>query len=104
MKRNKVFIMNKDIPVAELRDDNCFHRINKEVEAPIDLFGWRGNEEEVINEQMFQEWMKSRTFPPERCGYEELLEEMGLDRYDALSQAIITKGVMAQDSFWVKGI
>lgn len=104
MKRDKVFIMNKDIPVAELRDDNCFHRINKDVEAPIDLFGWIGNEEEVINEQMFQEWMKSRTFPPERCGSEELLGEMGLDRYNALRQAIITKGVMAQDNFWVKGI
>ena len=104
MKRNKVFIMNKDIPVAELRDDNCFHRINKDIEAPIDLFGWEGNEREVVDESLFQNWMKSRTFPPERCGCKELLEEMGLDRYDALSQAIITKGVMAQDSFWIKGI
>lgn len=30
--------MNNDTPVAELRDDNCFHRINKDVEAPIALF------------------------------------------------------------------
>ena len=104
MERNKVYIMNKDIPVAELRDDNCFHRINKEVEAPIDLFGWAENEKEVVDENLFQEWMKSRTFPQERCGCKELLEEMGLDRYEALRQAIITKGAMAQDSFWVKGI
>lgn len=104
MERNKVYIMNGDIPVAELREDNCFHRINKDIEAPIDLFGWGGNEDDKITEESFQRWLKTRTFPIERCGCRELLDKMRLDRYDELTQAIITKGVMAQDNFWVKGI
>ncbi len=104
MERNKVYIMNGDIPVAELREDNYFHRINKDIEAPIDLFGWEGNKDDKITEESFQRWLKTRTFPIERCGYRELLDKMGLDKYDKLTQAIITKGVMAQDNFWVKGI
>lgn len=104
MERNKVYIMNGDVPVAELREDNCFYRINKDTEAPIDLFGWGNNIEDIITEESFQRWMKTRTFPIERCGCKELLDKMGLDKYDELTQAIITKGAMAQDNFWIKGI
>lgn len=33
MERNKIYIMNGSTPITGLREDNCFHRINKDTEA-----------------------------------------------------------------------
>lgn len=32
-KRNKIYIMNGGTPISELREYNCFRRINKDTEA-----------------------------------------------------------------------
>ena len=33
MERNKIYIMSGGTPITGLREDNCFHRINKDTEA-----------------------------------------------------------------------
>lgn len=98
MKRNKVFIMNKDIPVAELRDDNCFHRINKDVQAPIALFYDR----DTVDLITFQNWYRERVFPSERAGVEDLLKIYDSDTYDVDKILEKTHGRMIQDSYYVK--
>ena len=98
MKRNKVFIMNGDIPVAELRDDNCFHRINKEVEAPIALFYGR----DTVDLVTFQNWYRERVFPRERAGVEDLLKLYNSETYNVGRILEKTHGRMIQDSYYVE--
>lgn len=47
-------------------------------------------------------FFKLRVFPKERCGAEELLDELGLDRYDAWDIAKKTRGTLMTDPWWMK--
>ena len=49
----------------------------------------------------FNEWLETRVFPPNRIGVEELLYQLGLDRYDPLLIAKETKAKQMTDKFWV---
>ncbi len=49
----------------------------------------------------FNEWLETRVFPPNRIGVEELLEQIGLDRYDALLIAKASQARQMTDDFWV---
>lgn len=50
----------------------------------------------------FAEWAKKRCFPPERIGADELLAELGLDRYDAWEIVKRTNAVFTgMDDFWI---
>lgn len=98
MKRNKIYIMNGDIPVAELRDDNCFHRINKNIEAPIALFYGK----DIIDLITFQNWFKERVFPIERAGMEDLLKLYDIKSYNIDKILEKTNGRMIQDSYYIK--
>lgn len=101
MKTPNVYIMNGDIPVAKLID-NKMVRINFEVEAPADLFGIGYDEQTEVPFAKYYKWVSTRTFPYTRIGRDILLKKMGLERYNAVEQALTTKCKMAQDSFWLK--
>lgn len=90
--------MNGDIPVAELMEDNCFHRINKEVEAPIALF----YKKDIVDIITFQKWFEERVFPRERAGIEDLLSIYNLEDYNIDKILEKTNGRMIQDSYYIK--
>ena len=47
-------------------------------------------------------WFEDRAFPEERVGCKELLEELGLDRYDPWEIVKKTRGPLMTDYFWLK--
>lgn len=47
------------------------------------------------------EWIKTRIFPPNRFGVEELLEQLGLDEYRPFAIAQKTKACLVEDGWWV---
>ncbi|MBR1453923.1 MAG: hypothetical protein IJ593_04695 [Lachnospiraceae bacterium] len=98
-------IMNGDKIVARLHKINDFYPVIRGepgvtmIERPIALFGLDGTE--VTLEEFFK-WIEERCFPPERVGADELLAELGLKEYNALSIVEKTKGVLSyQDNFWI---
>ena len=70
--------------------------------APIDIpFGlfMKSNTESLFK---IQKWASTRCFPPERFGADELLAELGLDRYDACEIVKRTGARMTGvDKFWI---
>jgi len=55
-------------------------------------------------ESMFKviEWFSDRVFPEERVDCKELLEELGLERYDPWEIAKLTRGTLMTDGWWLK--
>lgn len=66
---------------------------------PFDLFkAWKVREVtmyELIN------WASDRCFPENRVGAEQLLKELGLDRYDGWEIVKKTGGRLETDRFWI---
>ena len=48
------------------------------------------------------DWFSDRVFPEERVDCKELLEELGLDRYDPWEIAKKTRGTLMTDGWWLK--
>jgi len=67
--------------------------------TPYDLFErWTVKE---VTYQRFIEWASERCFPPNRVDAEELLEELGLDRYNGWDIVQKTEGRLMTDHFWI---
>jgi hypothetical protein len=56
----------------------------------------------TIDMAAFLKWIEYRVFPPERIDAKELLNELGLEKYDAWAIAKQTKASLMEDPFWVK--
>jgi hypothetical protein len=48
------------------------------------------------------EWAKKRIFPSERMGADELLKELGIDRYEPWWIAKETRASLMDDWWWIK--
>jgi len=47
-------------------------------------------------------WFSDRAFPEERVDCKELLEELGLERYDPWEIVKLTRGTLMTDGWWLK--
>jgi len=65
---------------------------------PLGLF------ENSETESMFKamNWFCDRVFPEERVDCKELLEDLGLDRYDPWEIVKLTRGTLMTDGWWLK--
>ena len=48
------------------------------------------------------DWFSARAFPEERVDCKELLEDMGLERYDPWEIVKQTRGTLMTDGWWLK--
>ena len=65
---------------------------------PLGLF--RDSETESMFKTM--NWFCDRVFPEERVDCKELLEELGLERYDPWEIVKLTRGTLMTDGWWLK--
>lgn len=69
------------------------------MDTPLSLFGFEKRE---VSMQEFVKWTKTRCFPESRIDKEDLLKELGLDRYDTWEIVKKTRGELyAIDEFWI---
>ena len=95
-------ILNGDIVVARNSKENpeLIESTGTGLELPMNLFYGR----DYVRWHEYIDWLKTRAFPEERCGADELLEQMGLKEYNPIKIARITGARMAQDNFSVRHI
>lgn len=95
-------IMDGDIIVAEQIDpknpSSSFRRTGNGMTPP----GLFKKGEDVAWVTDYIKWINSRVFPAERIGADELLEQMGLDRYDKAKILKLTKARQFADNYWVR--
>lgn len=96
MRFDEVLAVQKNI------DDKPYMVALDDVDYGLLPFGIFDKETRMVSAFRFAEWAKKRCFPPERMGADKLLEELGLDRYDAWEIIKKTKALMpGMDDFWI---
>lgn len=68
-------------------------------DTPLSLFGYKKTE---VTMQEFVDWVTKRCFPEERVDAQDVLREIGLEKYDAWEIVKRTNAVLTGfDDFWV---
>lgn len=95
-------ILNGDTVVARSCEDNTniIKTLDTGLQVPASLFGnpFKGE----VNIIQFFKWLEDRCFPENRCGASELLEELGLEKYDPFRIVRLTNAKLFQDNFSVR--
>lgn len=81
------------------KDTNMIESTNSGKALPLDLFGVPfGDKVDMVK---FTNWVKKRIFPENRCGADQLIKEMGLEKYEPIKMVRMTNARLASDDYSV---
>ena len=92
---------DKEIAHAKKTDTESVMVLMPGIPAACTPFGLFRDSNEVPMLDVIK-WFEDRAFPEERVDCERLLDELGLDRYDAWEIVKKTRGTLMTDYFWLK--
>lgn len=82
------------------KDTNMIESINSGKALPLDLFEEPfGDKVDMIK---FTNWVSKRIFPESRCGVDELIKEMGLEKYEPMKMVRMTNAILVSDDYSVR--
>lgn len=93
-----MYLMHKDIPVAEVSFINgilSYDKILNKDELPIGTIGNGKTQEQLL----LSHWYKSRSIPRNRPGMSHITEKLGIERADMF---MYSSGISITDTYWFK--